>query len=142
MRQQGFTIIECMMSLLVLAMITVLIHLVLPNAMHLKHSSLKNKTDWYLFVERLEDPRYRFRVLKVERNILILKSNENEEYQVQEGHNALFLRTKHGGYLPVLVNYQLGSIQYWQLNNDNVYVNAKMMDGEQEDAVINFSPGR
>lgn len=140
--RKGFTIIECIVSLLILVMITLLIHLVLPTTMQFQNNSLKNTTDWYLFIERLEDSHNRFQIIKVKNNRLFLVNHDNQEYQVESGKHSIYLRTIHGGYLPILINYQLGSIKYQQLDSRNVYVKAKMADGEQKDAVIHFSKGR
>lgn len=43
--REGFTIIECIFSLMVKAMTILLIQLVLPSALHLQNDSLKNNTD-------------------------------------------------------------------------------------------------
>ena len=75
--REGFTIIECIFALMVMAMTILLIQLVLPSALHLQDDSLKNNTDWYLFIERLEDPRCHFQISKVKSNQLILIDRNN-----------------------------------------------------------------
>ena len=140
--REGFTIIECIFSLMVKAMTILLIQLVLPSALHLQNDSLKNNTDWYLFIERLEDPRCHFQISKVKNNQLILSDCNNEEYQIESGKHAVFIRSVYGGYLPILMNYHPGSIKYHQLNSRNVYVTAKMLDGEEKDAIVSFAEYR
>ncbi len=140
--REGFTIIECIFALMVMAMTILLVQLVLPSALYLQNDSLKNNTDWYLFIERLEDPRCHFKISKVKSNQLILSDCDNEEYQIESGKHSVFLRTVHGGYLPILTNYRPGSLKYHQLNNRNVYVTAKMLDGEEKDAIVSFAEYR
>ena len=140
--REGFTIIECIFALMVMAMTILLIQLVLPSALHLQDDSLKNNTDWYLFIERLEDPRCHFQISKVKSNQLIIIDRNNEEYQIESGKHAVFLRSVHGGYLPILTNYRPGSIKYHQLTSRNVYVTAKMLDGEEKDAIVSFAEYR
>lgn len=109
--REGFTIIECIFSLMVKTMTILLIQLVLPSALHLQNDSLKNNTDWYLFIERLEDPRCHFQISKVKNNQLILSDRNNEEYQIESGKHAVFIRSVYGGYLPILTNYQIPPIK-------------------------------
>lgn len=90
LKRKGFTILECIVSLLVLVMISGLIQFVIPVASKINTHSWKDATDWYLFLQRLEDPAYKFRLVKVTSNCLELNSMVN-------GENYFLLGGQEGG---------------------------------------------
>lgn len=143
MKRSGFTLLECIISLLVVSMITVLIQLALPAVNQLQTASLKDTTDWYLFLERLEDDQKNFSLVDVQKSYLVLSSTtSSDQYIVQGGRQAIYLRTNHGGYLPILVNYQPRSLSFCKFDSSNVLVNCCLESGERKSAILHFkTPG-
>lgn len=142
-KRPAWTLVECLISLFVLSLMIVIVQVILPGMDHLQNDSLKNTTDWYLFIQRLEDPKYQFQLRSSGTQRLFLYSERmKEEYQVQSGRSAIYLRTSQGGYLPVLVNYQPGSIRFVQLDTKSVMVKGQLANGERKGAIIHFQKAR
>ncbi|WP_295729965.1 prepilin-type N-terminal cleavage/methylation domain-containing protein [uncultured Limosilactobacillus sp.] len=143
LRKRGFTIIECIISLLVLVMIFGLVQMTIPFLGKLHSNSLKDKTDWYLFLERLEDPDYSFQLLEVTDQSLILTSPfRNDHYIVQGGKKAVYFKAEQGGYLPILVNYQPNSLHFETDGANSVAVTCKLKNGEVQHAKVSFKEKR
>lgn len=137
--RKAFSLVECLISLLIIGMIACLMQLVVPNISRLQHDNLKNTTDWYLFVNRLERGKYRVNEVK-RQSLKITEVDTGNELQVVSGKQAIYFRTASGGYSPLLVNYQEGSITYRKYNDQTVLVRGRMMNGEIRQAIIVFAP--
>ena len=139
LKRKGFTILECIVSLLVLVMISGLIQFVIPMASKINTHSWKDATDWYLFLKRLEDPAYKFRLVKVTSNCLEMNSMVNgENYFLLGGKKAVYLKTMQGGYMPLLVNYQPYSLAFYESGSNSVMVICRLDNGEEKNAKISF----
>lgn len=139
LKRKGFTILECIVSLLVLVMISGLIQFVIPMTSKINTHSWKDATDWYLFLQRLEDPAYKFRLVKVTSNCLELNSMVNgRNYFLLGGKKAVYLKTMQGGYMPLLVNYQPYSLTFDESGPNSVTVRCRLDNGEEKNAKISF----
>ncbi len=143
LKRNGFTILECIVSLLVLVMISGLIQFVIPMANKFNTHSWKDTTDWYLFLKRVEDPAYKFRLVKVTSSCLELNSMVNgENYFLLGGKKAVYLKTMQGGYMPLLVNYEPYSLTFYESKPNSVMVSCKLDNGEEKNAKISFQQER
>lgn len=140
-KRQGFTLVECIISLVVLVMITGLVQMAGPLTNQVQGATLKDTTDWYLFVKRLEDEQKDFTLIDVKKDQLTLLCTTNKlEYIVQGGRQTVFLKTKQGGYLPVLVNYQPHTLDFQKLSETDVLVTCQLERGERKNAILHFKP--
>lgn len=134
--------LECIISLVILGIITTLIMVVMPSVRRLQQKSFHDTTDWCLFLQRMESSDYQFRLQDVKTNQLSLYSiAEHESYYVDSGSKAVYLKTDRGGYLPVLVNYCPASLHFRRFNDHCVQVKAKLADGKEQHAIIVFQKG-
>lgn len=143
LRKSGFTILECIISLLVLIMIFGLVQITIPLVNSLHSCSGKDTTDWYLFLGKLEDSEYSFQLLAATKHTLLLSSPvHGENYQLQGGKRAVYLKTERGGYLPVLVNYQPNSLEIKRNSRNSVTIACRLESGKMKNAKICFKEVR
>lgn len=143
MKRNGFTVIECIISLLLLSIVTALIMVIIPSAEQLQRKSFKNTTDWCLFLQRLENSEYQFKLRAVATDHLTLYSDKQQEnFYIKGGKRAVYLQTGHGGYLPLLVNYCPASLHFRRFDDNCVQVKAKLADREERHAIVVFKTDR
>ncbi|WP_251547150.1 ComGF family competence protein [Limosilactobacillus caecicola] len=139
-KSSGFTLLECVIGLLVVLMMTYLVVLTVPCLKRSSDTAAGIDTDWYLCLQRLESPQYAFSVQKVTHQRLILLNQVNHEtYIVQGGRQSIFLKTAQGGYLPLLVNCSPGSLRFDQIDSQNVRIECQLKNGERKNALLNFA---
>lgn len=126
-----------------MGIVTATIMVTIPSTGNFQKTSLKDSTDWYLFLQRMESSNYGFQLINTEKDHLLLYSQtEHRKYSVETGKQAVYFKTERGGYLPILVNYCPDSIEFRQFNEHSVRVKAKLADGKERHAIIIFKKNR
>lgn len=137
-KEHGFTLVDALISLVVLASTSLVIQLVIQTNRHIKPMTLSTCANWYLFVAELESHKHQFELQDVANQRLFLVNRANhKKYSLCENH-TIYLRGEKGGYLPVLTDYEQHSLQMQQLDNKRVLVSAKTTDGKRHYAKVCF----
>lgn len=102
---KGFTIIECLVSLLVLSIICLLFSSIITNARitaeHLKNSSQK---EWQIFLIQLENELKTCHYQSVDKNKFVFKNKKNEKVVWIEFKLGKIVKVENNGYQPMLIN--------------------------------------
>lgn len=102
---KGFTISECLVSLLVLSIICLLFSSILTNVrvttVQLKNSS---KKEWQVFLIQLENELKSCQYQSVDINKFIFKNKKNEKIIWVEFKLGKIVKVENGGYQPMLMN--------------------------------------
>lgn len=137
-RVTGFTLVEAVISLVVLLATSLIIQLVVQTSRHVRPQTLSSCANWYLFVAELESPKHQFELLETpDQQIVLLDQVNRKKYWLQENH-TIYLRGKKGGYLPLLTDYEPHSLQVRQLDERRVAISAKTADGKRYYANLCF----
>lgn len=142
-KRDGFTLVEVVISLIIICMTTLLCEYCLKLINQNKVQDLSGTTDWYLFVDRLENDDHQFRIIGVESDsVKLLSLKNNQEYYLKFG-KTIFLRGKKGGYIPILMNYKKNSASVKCYPDQNILiVKGATIDGKKHESHIQFKKCR
>lgn len=137
----GFTIIECIVALVITTMVTLLISLTTANLTRFNHRSLDPAIDWYVFLKEMESADHHFVLKEVGSYHLIVKNiNNGVDYELR-GKDAFYLSAvDQGGYLPVFEGIRGDRYHFKRLDKTRVQVVVQRKGGEELTGIINFYP--
>lgn len=141
-RRSGFTLVETIISLVVLLATSLVIQLVIQTGQKIKPFNLSSNANWYLFVAELESPKHSFVLKEAGKQQLILENTNKQKHYYLLENKTIYLRGPKGGYLPLLTDYQPHSLNIRQLDHKRVEISAETEDGRQHSSKITFLPGR
>lgn len=136
--KSGFTLIETIISLVVLLATSLVIQLVIQTGQRIKPLNLSSDANWYLFVAELESPKHSFALKDVGEQQLVLEDMNKLKFYCLSEHKTVYLRGSKGGYLPLLTDYQPRSLKIRQLDHKRVEISAETADGRQHSSRITF----
>lgn len=137
-KKHGFTLVEAVVSLVVLAGTTLIIQLVMQTSSHIRPMTLSTCANWHLFIAELESPKHQFELHDVQPQRLVLVDQSTQKKYWLCEKRTIYLRSQKGGYLPVLTDYEPHSLQLQRLDNRRVLVSAKTTDGKRYYAKVCF----
>lgn len=138
-RYAGFTLIECLVALLVAAATSLLLTGVVKNYQGLSQIEVSDPAQWYSMVQVLEGGQYQFELQSVGDTTLKLYSRvENRTYRVKQS-NGIYLAKNGEGYQPL---YQVvHGVVYFHRENEQT-ITAYVKQGKRVSHVtqIHFLP--
>lgn len=143
MKRKGFTLIECILALLVTSMVVILIGLLLHSFEKSDHQSIDESAQWYLFLRELESPTHQFQLMRCSDHRLMLNSPVSVKYYQLNGkssHLYLSLQENGGGYLPLLDHVRTFHAQ--QISDRQVEIEVETISGHKYDNIVLFDKFR
>lgn len=103
-RKKGFTMIESLMSLIVISMIAIIVTYI-PAIQKAKYSN-DTLINYHLFLNTLESDNYRFTIKSAQNgNIKLYSKEKSKFYTIRKRNNIIYLRNiSSKGYVPLLNN--------------------------------------
>lgn len=99
----GFTLIECLLALIILTVICLLFSASIKNAAVVtKHLKNEREKEWHIFVIQLENELRNCRYEKSQENRIILKNKKNDKIVWIEYKLGKIIKVENGGYHPLL----------------------------------------
>lgn len=137
-RLRGFTIIECVVALLITALILLLAGWSMNALAVSNRHSLDSSVDWYVFLKEMEADSHHFVLKQVNSYEIRLNSRRSGlDYTLQERGNTLYLTAWHrGGYLPLFSGAR--TCVFRQLPGRRVLVEVTRENGEKLAGIIQF----
>lgn len=145
--KQGFSLIETIIAIAVIAVGLLTIQLGTSIVMNQRQREFDEQLAWYQLLGELESPEYRFRVTKMDRYQLILKSPRVTKRQFLLRHrrtvetkasHELMLTTPDGGYLPLIREVKDVT---WATKKNRLYLELTMMKGQKFSALTSVPVG-
>lgn len=78
-KKHGFTLVEAVVSLVVLAGTTLIIQLVMQTSSHIRPMTLSTCANWHLFIAELESPKHQFELHDVQPQRLVLVDQSTQK---------------------------------------------------------------
>ena len=99
-REKGFTLLECLIALMIMALITTLVSLQIRVIKSTTVKSSNQPLDWYVCLTELESTDHQFMLERVERQKLWLTSQHSGlTYELHATDRLYLSRENRGGYL-------------------------------------------
>ncbi|WP_137597497.1 competence type IV pilus minor pilin ComGF [Paucilactobacillus kaifaensis] len=140
MKKSGFTLIECILALLITSMVAMLIGLFLHSFQKNDHQTIDESAQWYLFLRELESPTHQFQLMSCSDHRLMLNSPISVKYYQLNGkstHLYLSLQENGGGYLPLLDRVKDFHAQ--QISDRQVELKVETLSGHKYDNIVIFN---
>lgn len=140
MKSRGFTLIECILALLVTSMVVFLIGLFLHSFEKSDHQTIDESAQWYLFLRELESPAHQFQLMNCSDHRLMLNSPVSVKYYQLNGkssHLYLSLQENGGGYLPLLDHVKVFHAQ--QISDQQVKFKVETTSGHKYDNTVTLN---
>lgn len=132
-RFSGFTLVEGLLSLLILSFLVMLMQLFVTASLKMSsYTQKKCALEWHLFLTQLENTSQGWQVQKVESQRLTLISEKEEggkrePFEITPHKNQLKMK-KRGGYEPLLTKVVSS---HFSINNQEVSIAVVMEDGKK-----------
>lgn len=148
-RQQGFTLVECVIGLLVISLVMLSCYFVLRTTTRISRQQMNEPAAWYEFVNKLEGDNWQFKLDQVEpshRRIKLFSLQNGERYELLvSSAGMIYLRkfvtkTHESGYLPLYGPVVTGGLNFKQLDDRRVKMEVSIRDHQKRQAVLCFAP--
>ncbi|UQS86769.1 ComGF family competence protein [Nicoliella spurrieriana] len=123
--RNGFTIVESIISLMVVAMVIllcgILFSYVVTRRQHDNHL-----TAFHLYLRMIESKEYRFKYVEHRSDRLVLKTAD-KQYIISLANDSIRMTTTHGGYVPLI-----DGVDYveWHYHRDVLMTRVIMQNGD------------
>lgn len=140
----AFTIAECVLALLVTAMVALAASRGMHSAVKISHQNLREPAAWYHFLLEMESPKRQLVLRKVthigvDEIELTSRLNHKDYVLACSNHFIIYLRGPHHGYLPLYGPVARGGFHYRQLDSQRVLVEVINYEGQTHRAVLCFA---
>lgn len=136
----SFTILECVIALLVTGIVIAIISMTLPSAQRASRRTLNDPLDFELCVAELEGDDHQFRLVEVEPHCCRLLDTKNNKHFQLLCRGRVYL-TAAGGYMELLDDVKTGSLNCRQLDQSRVAISVTRRDGSMiQRAIVRFKP--
>lgn len=148
-RDNACTLVECVIGLLVIALVTTGCYLLTISANRISYQQVEQPVSWYQFLNKLESEHWQFSLLAVEpsgRRMKLVSQTSGETYQLLvSGSGMIYLRkmktpTSAKGYLPLYGPVDSGGLRLAKLDGQRVKVQVKKRGQDLQEATLCFSP--
>lgn len=138
-KMTGFTIIECVLALLITAMTLLLASWAMTALADNERHSLDHPIDWYVFMKEMEAANHHFVLKEVSEKRIRVYSPRTDLNYTLHGRNILHLTTvERGGYLPLLDGVRDREYRFTRLPGQRVLVEVTRENGERLAGIIQF----
>lgn len=135
----SFTILECVIALVVTGIVIAIISMTLPSAQRASHRTLNNPLDFELCLAELEGDDHQFRLVEVEpHSCRLLDTKTNKHFKLL-CRGRIYL-TAVGGYMELLDDVKTNSLNCHQLDQSRVAISVVRKDGAIQQAIVRFKP--
>lgn len=139
MKRKAFTLVECLVTLIIMALITILVSLQIRV---IKSSTLRSAAqplDWYVCLTELESSDHQFVLDNVERHKLRLVSRiSGLTYELHATDRLYLSREGHGGYMLLFNGIKPGTVMFNGLAGSRVEIEAQRKNGQRIQGVVKF----
>lgn len=135
--QAAFTLVECLLALVVVSIVVTLVGLTLPAAYQASRQRLANPLDFQLMLAELEDRDHRFRLKGVNQHSLQLVDQQNKEFTLRSA-DRVYLTSNNGGYMELLDGIEVRSLVCQQLDSRRVLIAVTRKNGQRQWATVRF----
>lgn len=146
-RHHGFTLVECVVGLLVISLVLVCCHFTLTLTGKISRQKMNEPAAWYEFVNKLESTDWNFALDQVEpsqRRIKIVSLNNGQRYELLVSEAGMIYLRKigihAGGYLPLYGPVVNGGLIFKRYDNQRVRMEVTTRDQKTRSAVLCFAP--
>jgi len=142
-KRRGFTLIECIVALLVTAMIGILIQFTLKLYMNVDQQPYDDYAQWYIFIQELESKDNQFELANGgnDNAINLYSRVRTKQYTIEQNAykpKVYMYGTESGaGYLPLLQHVKKYSVIH-QNGNPRVIFKVEFLSGEKHEAEVTF----
>lgn len=138
-RLTGFTIIECVLALVVASLTLLLAGWGMTALATSNRHSLDSPVDWYIFLQEMEADSHHFILRNVgEDELQVFSPHTGLDYTLQ-GRDALYLKAwDRGGYLPLFDGIKGETCRFKRLPGQRVRVEVRRKNGEELVGIIQF----
>lgn len=138
-RKKGFTLLECLIALIIMALITTLVSLQIRVIKSATVRSSAQPLDWYVCLTELESADHQFILERVEQQKLWLTSQRSGlTYELHATDRLYLSRENHGGYMLLFDDIKPGSVLFSELTGSRVVVKAERKNGQPILGVVKF----
>lgn len=138
-REKGFTLLECLIALMIMALITTLVSLQIRVIKSTTVKSSNQPLDWYVCLTELESTDHQFILERVERQKLWLTSQHSGlTYELHATDRLYLSRENCGSYLLLFDDIKPGSVMFSKLAGSRVAVKAQRKNGQTILGVVRF----
>lgn len=139
MRRHGFTLVECILALLITSMTMVLCGILLHSFEKNDHQIIDESAQWHLFLRELESPTHEFQLMSCGNQRIMLNSPVSTKYYQLIGndeHLYLTLLQDKGGYLPLFDHVK--EFHTNQISSTQVEIKVVTLNGHHFSNVVKF----
>lgn len=138
-KMTGFTIIECIMALLITAITLMLAGWGMTALTNSERHSLDHPVAWYVFLKEMEADSHHFVLRHVSGTAVRVYSPRTGLNYTLQGRRVMYLTAvERGGYLPLLDGIQGKAYRFTQLPGQRVLVEVTRENGERLAGIIQF----
>lgn len=138
-RLAAFTIIECVLALMITAVTLILVSWSLSALRQVNQHSLDDSVDWYVFLREMEADSHHFILKGVDGSEVRVHSPKTGMDYVLQGRDTLYLTAwQRGGYLPLLDNIKGKTCSFRQLAGQRVLIEVTRENGKKMAGIIQF----
>lgn len=147
-RRHGFTLVECVIGLLVISLVMLSCYFVLRTTTRISRQQMNEPAAWYEFVNKLEGDNWQFTLDQVEashRRIKLMSLQNGERYELLVSNaGMIYLRklitnTHASGYLPLYGPVVSGGLNFQQLDDQRVRMEVTTREQKKWQAVLCFA---
>ncbi|MEJ6400436.1 competence type IV pilus minor pilin ComGF [Nicoliella lavandulae] len=125
-RRDGFTIVESVISIIIVAMVVGLMSIVIRSILRYQEHR-NNVTAFHMYLRMIESPEYQFKYLNHQHHQLILSANQ-KRYVIGQSVNSIRLTTDKGGYVPLIDDVAAVN---WHYDRNILSTRLVMQNGDQ-----------
>lgn len=137
MTHKGFTLIECALTLMIVAMVAISGNFAIRLFKTSEQRNYNDDLQWYIFLREMESQSHQFQVVEVGDKMLELYSpTSNKYYQLEckDDHIYLTLAKRGGGYLPLMEH--VTKCQQKKVSDNRVAITITRDDGKTKTAIL------
>lgn len=139
MNQAGFTVIECVLALVIISMVAILANMTVKTVQQSERSQNDDELQWYFLVRELESDAHRFECVQLGNPLQLRSRITNKTFMLVCKQHELYLTKVHGGgYLPLMSNVQ--RYQTSQYTAMQVVLRVTMTNGQVRQARLRLPP--
>ena len=139
MIKRAFTLVECLIALIIMSLITLLLSLQIRVIKSTTTKSLERPLDWYICLTELESQDHQFMLEKVSNKKLQLTSRSSGLTYELYGTDRLYLsRANRGGYMLLFSDIKPGTVKFNELAGERVKIQAERKNGQKLIGVVKF----
>lgn len=138
MKRRSFTLLECLIALIIMSLITVLVSLQM-RVIKSTTKTMAQPLDWNICLTELESADHQFVLDRVSRqNLRLVSRVSGLTYELHATDRLYLSREGRGGYMLLFDDIKLGTVTFNELTGSRVEIKAQRKNGQNILGVVKF----